>query len=109
MKISSANTSVDLTIGVLENLTIDFGAKKVMLQVQVLAYTNFNLLLGHAFHCLMSVMTEDFPDRLQNITLCDLNSGKQFALPTRPWSKGCPCCHENKQCNSCQSVIEMGF
>ena len=76
MKISSANTSVDLTIGVLENLTIDFGAKKVMLQVQVLAYTNFNLLLDHAFHCLMSVMTKDFPDRLQNITLCDPNSGK---------------------------------
>ena len=63
MKMSSANTSMDSTIRVLKNLAVDFGTREVMLQVQVLAYANFNLLLGCPFHCLMSVMTEDFPDK----------------------------------------------
>ena len=108
-KMSSVNTSVNSTIGVLKNLAINFSDGEVMLQVQVLACANFNLLLGHPFHCLMSVMTEDFLDRSQNITLCDPNLRKQFTLPMCPWSKGCPHCCENKQCNSHQSIIKMGF
>ena len=43
---TSANTSVDLTIGVLENLSLDFGAGEVLLQVQIMDHTNFDLLLG---------------------------------------------------------------
>jgi hypothetical protein len=46
MKMSSANANIDTTIGVLENLVLDFGAGEVLLQVQVLARTNFDLLLG---------------------------------------------------------------
>ena len=62
MKMSFANTSVDSTIGVLKNLAINFSLGKVILQVQVLAHINFDLLLGHPFHCLMSVMIKDFLD-----------------------------------------------
>jgi hypothetical protein len=69
MKMSSTNVSIDTTIGVLENLVLDFGTGEVMLQVQVLACANFDLLLGQPFHCLMSVNTEDFPDGSQTITL----------------------------------------
>ena len=43
---TSVNTSVDLTIGVLENLVLDFSAGEVLLQVQIMGHTNFDLLLG---------------------------------------------------------------
>ena len=43
---TSANTSIDLTIGVLENLALDFDAGEVLLQVQIMGCANFDLLLG---------------------------------------------------------------
>ena len=46
LQMTSVNTSVDLTIGVLENLALDFGAGEVLLQVQIMGCTNFDLLLG---------------------------------------------------------------
>ena len=96
MHMSSANTNIDMTIGILKNLTLDFGVGKVMVQVQILTHGNFDLLLGWLFHYLISMMIEDFPDGLQTITLCNLNIGKQFTLPLWLWSEGCPCCHKNK-------------
>ena len=84
LQMMSANTSIDLTIGVLENLALDFGTGEVLLQVQIIGCANFDLLLGQPFHCLMSVTTEDSPDGTQLIMLCDPNMGKQYALPTHP-------------------------
>ena len=46
LQMTSANTSIDLTIGVLESLALDFGAGEVLLQVQIMGRTNFDLLLG---------------------------------------------------------------
>ena len=109
MNMSSTNTSIDTTLGVLENLVVNFGTGEVMVQVQILTHTNFDLLLGRPFHCLISANTEDFPDGSQTITLHDPNTGKQFALPTCPWSEGCLHCCEKTQCNSHKSVVEMGF
>lgn len=109
MRMSSANASIDSTIGVLENIPLDFGGGVVMVQVQILARTNFDLLLGRPFHCHMTATTEDFPDGSQTLTLRDPNTGKQFSIPTRAWSEGCPRCRENKHCNSHNSVVEMGF
>ena len=109
MKMLSANTSIYTTIGILENLLLDFGMEEVMVQVQILACTNFDLLLGQPFHCLMSATTDNFPNGLQPITLHDPNISKQFTLPTWSWMEGCLHCREKKQCNSHQSVVEMGF
>lgn len=98
-----------MTIGVLKNLMLDFGTGKVMVQLQVLAHTNFDLLLESPFHCLMSTTTEDFPDGSQLIILHDPNSGKQITLPMCPWLEGCLCCCEKKSYISHQSIIKMGF
>ena len=46
LQMMSANTSVDSTIGGLENLALDFGAGAVLLQVQIMGRANFDLLLG---------------------------------------------------------------
>jgi len=79
MKMSLANTSIDTTVGVLENLMLDLGMGEVMVQVQILACAHFNLLLSQPFHYLISATTDDFPDGLQTITLCNPNTGKQFS------------------------------
>ncbi|KIO04276.1 hypothetical protein M404DRAFT_26467 [Pisolithus tinctorius Marx 270] len=69
MTMTSANMSKDTTVGILENLKLDFGAGPVMLQVQVIEYANFNMLLGHLFICLMSAVMNNYPDSRQWITL----------------------------------------
>ena len=109
MTMSNANTSTKSTLGVVENLRLDFGAGEICLQVQVVPRANFDLLLGRPFHCLLSTSTEDFPDDSQTITLCDPNSGKAYKLPTRAWTEGCLCCRHGLFCSSHQSVVEMGF
>ena len=69
MTMSNANASMESTLGVVENLRLDFGAGEVCLQVQVVSCANFDLLLGRPFHCLLSASTEDFPDGSLLITL----------------------------------------
>ena len=109
MTMSNANTSTESTLGIVENLRLDFSAGKICLQVQVVPRANFDLFLSRPFHCLLSASTEDFLDGSQTITLRDPNSGKAYKLPTRAWTEGCPCCRRGLFCSSHQSIIEMGF
>ena len=46
MTMSNTNTSTESTLGIVENLCLDFGASKICLQVQVVLRANFDLLLG---------------------------------------------------------------
>ena len=82
MKMSFANANVDTTIRVFKNMALDFGGGEIMVQIQILARANFDLLLGWPFHCLMSTTTDDFLDRSQSVILLDPNSRKQFIMPT---------------------------
>ena len=109
MTMSNANTSTESTIGVVKNLTLDFGAGEVYLQVQVVPRTNFDLLLGCPFQCLLSMKTNDFPDSSQLITLHDLNSGKAYKILTCAWTKGCPRCQWKLLCTNHQSIVVVGF
>jgi hypothetical protein len=70
---------------------------------------SFNMVLGRPFHYLMSATMDDFLDRLQNITLHDPNSGKEYKLTTHPWTDGCPHCKHGIHCSNHQSIVEMGF
>ncbi|KIO09544.1 hypothetical protein M404DRAFT_131281 [Pisolithus tinctorius Marx 270] len=72
------------TVGILENLKLDFRARPVMLQVQVIEHANFNMLLSHPFICLMSAVTNDYPNSGQQITLHDPKNGCEYTLPTHP-------------------------
>ncbi|KAI6140460.1 hypothetical protein BKA82DRAFT_132919 [Pisolithus tinctorius] len=110
MTMTSANMSKDTTVGILENLKLNFRARPVMHQVQVIEHANFDILLGCPFICLMSAVTNNYPDCHNHwITLCDLNDGHKYTLPTCPWCKGCPCCKCGKHCHSHQSIVEWGF
>ena len=46
MTMSNANIGTESTLGIVENLCLDFGASKICLQVQVVLRANFDLLLG---------------------------------------------------------------
>ena len=109
MTMSLANTSTDVTLNVLENLALNFRPGEVCIQVQVLTHANFDLLLERPFHCLISATTNDYQDGSWNVTLCDLNSGKEYKLPTCPWKEGCPYCHKGIKCSNHQSIMEMDF
>ena len=109
MTMSNTNTSTESTIGVVENLALDFSAREVYLQVQVVPHANFDLLLRCPFQCLLSAKTDDFPDGSQLITLHDPNSGRAYKIPTHAWTKGCPRCQWKLLCTNHQSVVEVGF
>ena len=109
MTMSNANTSTESTIGVVENLALDFSAGEVYLQVQVVPHANFNLLLRRPFQYLLSAKTDDFPDGSQLITLHDPNSGKAYKIPTHAWTEGCPRCQWKLLCTNHQSVVEVSF
>ena len=46
MTMSNANIGTESTLGIVENLCLDFSASKICLQVQVVLRANFDLLLG---------------------------------------------------------------
>jgi hypothetical protein len=49
LNMESVNMTCDLTLGVIENVLLDFGAGPMYFQVQVTVHANFDILLGHPF------------------------------------------------------------
>jgi hypothetical protein len=92
LTMESVNTSTNETLGVIENLPLDFGAGEMLFQVQVVPTTNFNILLGQPFFMLTSCHMEDLPNGEQDITLTDPNTGKVICIPTNRWAKKCAGC-----------------
>jgi len=88
----SINTSTDETLGVIENLQLDFGVGEMLFQVQVVPTANFDVLLGRLFFTLTSCHTEDLPNGKQDVTLTDPNTGKVIRIPTNQWAKKCAGC-----------------
>jgi hypothetical protein len=83
----SVNMTCDLTLGVIENVPLDFGAGPMYFQVQVTVHANFNILLGHPFSKLTSCQMFDLPNGEQDILLTDPNMHKELHIPTLPWVK----------------------
>ncbi|KAG1761645.1 hypothetical protein EDD22DRAFT_953827 [Suillus occidentalis] len=62
LNMESVNTSKDTTLGVVENVPLDFGGGPMYFQVQVTEYANFEILLGRPFFKLTACRTFDLPD-----------------------------------------------
>jgi hypothetical protein len=92
LTMESVNTSTNETLGVIENLPLDFGVGEMLFQVQVVPTANFDVLLGQPFFTLTSCRTEDLPNGEQDVTLTDLNTGKVICIPTNQWAKKCAGC-----------------
>jgi len=54
LNMESVNMTCDSTLGVIENVPLDFGAGPMYFQVQVTARVNFDVLLGRPFFKLTS-------------------------------------------------------
>ncbi|KAG2339098.1 hypothetical protein BDR05DRAFT_892293 [Suillus weaverae] len=87
LNMESVNTSKDATLGIIENILLDFRGGPMYFQVQVTKHANFDILLGHPFFKLTSCHTSDLPDGEQDIFLTDPNTRKQMRIPTLPWLK----------------------
>jgi hypothetical protein len=90
LNMESVNMTHDLTLGVIENVLLDFGAGPMYFQVQVTARVNFDVLLGHPFFKLTSCRTFNLPNGKQDILLTDPNARKELRIPTLPWVKRVP-------------------
>ncbi|KAG1850266.1 hypothetical protein C8R48DRAFT_778243 [Suillus tomentosus] len=87
LNMESVNTSHDTTLGVIENVPLDFGAGPLYFQVQVIERATFEVLLGRPFFKLTSCRTFDLPDGEQDLILTDPNACKELRIPTLPWVK----------------------
>jgi hypothetical protein len=92
LTMESVNTSTDETLGVIDNLPLNFGAGEMLFQVQVVPIANFDVLLGRSFFTLTSCCTEDLPNGEQDMMLTDPNMGKVIRIPTNQWTKKCAGC-----------------
>jgi hypothetical protein len=86
----SVNTTKDATLGVVENVPLNFGVGPMFFQVQVTERVNFEILLGRP--------TFDLPNGDQDILLTDPNTRKELCLPTQQWVKRCSCCVSGLPC-----------
>jgi hypothetical protein len=108
LNMESVNMMCDLTLGMIENVLLNFGAGPMYFQVQVTARTNFDVLLGRPFFKLTSCQTFDLPNGEQDILLTDPNVRKELCIPTLPWVKRIPP-KESKHANNAEgSTILLG-
>jgi len=98
LNMESVNTTKDATLGVVENVPLDFGAGPMFFQVQVTERANFEILLGRPFFKLTACKTFDLPNGDQDILLTDPNTRKELRLPTQQWVKRCGCCVSGLPC-----------
>jgi hypothetical protein len=104
LNMESVNMTCNSTLGMIENVLLDFGAGPMYFQVQVTAHTNFDVLLGRPFFKLTSCQMFDLPNGEQDILLTDPNMHKELRIPTLPWVK-CTPPKESKRANSTQVDI----
>ncbi|KAG2347093.1 hypothetical protein BDR05DRAFT_876856 [Suillus weaverae] len=78
LNMESVNMSQDVTLGVIENILLNFGGGPMCFQIQVTECANFEILLGHPFFILTSCCTFDLPNGEQDILLTDPNMHKEM-------------------------------
>jgi hypothetical protein len=104
LNMESVNMMCNLTLGIIENVLLNFGMGPMYFQVQVTARVNFDVLLGRPFFKLTSCQMFDLPNGEQDILLTDPNAHKELHIPTLPWVKRVPP-KESKCANSAQVDI----
>jgi len=74
LNMEPVNMTCDSTLGVIENVLLDFGTGPMYFQVQVTVHTNFDVLLGCPFFKLTLCQTFNLPNGKQDILLTDPNT-----------------------------------
>jgi hypothetical protein len=111
LNMESVNTNKDATLGVIENVPLDFGGGPLYFQVQVIPRASFEILLGRPFFKLTTCRTFDLPDGEQDILVTDPNTRKELRIPMLPWVKRCERCTSGHSCSDHPPKVkeEKGF
>lgn len=83
LTMESANNSKEKTVGLIENLELEIGGLKLVIQVHVLHSAPFDLLIGRPFFRFTGCLTQDFTDGSQELTLHCPNTGKVILVSTQ--------------------------
>lgn len=79
----SANSSLNTSVGLLQDLKFTIGGYDFYLQVQVIENAPYEILLGLPFHVLTELETKFYNDGSSHITLKDPNTGALIRVPTK--------------------------
>lgn len=80
----SANSQLEMTLGLARNIPFAFGDITVYLQVHIIANPAYKVLLGRPFDVLTESLVKNTADGGQTITIKDPNTGKRSTIPTFP-------------------------
>ncbi|PPQ83528.1 hypothetical protein CVT24_006142, partial [Panaeolus cyanescens] len=83
LNMESANGSIDQSLGLARNVSFDIGGITFYLQVHVLREPAYDVLIGRPLDVLAQIVTTNFVDGTQNITLHDPNSDRVVTIPTK--------------------------
>ncbi|KAF7431238.1 hypothetical protein PC9H_006959 [Pleurotus ostreatus] len=78
----SANSSRDKTLGLFKNVRFDVAGIRIYVHFQIVENAPYDILLGRPFHCVLSAITQDYPDGRSDITLRDSTTGHRQMIPT---------------------------
>lgn len=84
LELTSANGTVDQSLGLARNVPFNCGGMAVYLQAHVLPSPAYDVLLGRPFDILTESIVRNFADESQTIELTDPNTGERTSIPTLP-------------------------
>ncbi len=79
----SANSSLNTSVGLLQDLKFTIGGYDFYLQVQVIENAPYEILLGLPFHVLTELETKFYTDGSSHITLKDQTQERSSEFPPR--------------------------
>ena len=95
VSMQSANSTVDRSLSIIENLSFCFGAIELQLQVHIIEDPAYDILLGHPFDVLTKSFVKNYHNEDQTITITDSNDSSRIAtMQTHP--RGPPRHHAQK-------------
>lgn len=83
----TANSALETSVGLLQDLKLTVGGYNFYVQVQVVENAAYEMLLGLPFHVLTQGSTKFFGDGSSHLTLNDPNTGAVIMIPTRERNK----------------------
>lgn len=78
------NGSVNQSLGLVQNVPFLIGDIMLYLQVHILHNLAYNILLGQPFNMLTQLVSQNYLDKNQTVTILDPNTGRKATVPTIP-------------------------
>jgi len=84
LNMQSANGTTDWSLGLARNVPFTIGTITLYLQVHIIHAPAYDILLGRPFEILTEMVTRNFANGDQTITITDPNTDQRHTIPTVP-------------------------